>query len=92
MSWVSEQVKERIKADDSLLKEAMVDLSSVVLGKKVILEALEKNEEKTSQAVEEILKYYKINVKNPGPEGNAEEKKLDSILNPYGVMYRKIKK
>ena len=90
MSWVSEQVKERIKADDSLLKEAMVDLSSVVLGKRVILENLEKNESKTLQAVEEILKYYKIKVKNSESKGSVEEKKLDSILNPYGVMYRTI--
>ncbi len=91
MSWVSDQVKERIKADDDILKDSIVDLSSVVLGKRFLLRAINENKARADTAVEEILKYYKIKVekKNEKVDENYSEN-LDNMLNPYGVMYRTV--
>ena len=57
MSWVDDQVKERIKADDEVLKESIVDLSSVVLSKNTILKLLNENEENTKSALEDVFRY-----------------------------------
>ena len=90
MSWVSDQVKERIKADNAALEESMVSLSTVALGERV-LKKLEKDDKQTKQAIEEIFKYYKIKVKNQDICADDKSiKDLDSILGPYGIMYRTV--
>lgn len=93
MSWVNDQVKERIKADDEVLRSSMVDLSSVVLGKKEILKLLGEDKDQTDTALEKIFKYYKIKTvkkeEDSGKEKNENEN-LDTILNPYGIMYRTV--
>ena len=68
MSWVDDQVKERIKADDEVLKESIVDLSSVVLSKNTILKLLNENEERTKSALEDIFRYYKIKILDDGKD------------------------
>ena len=95
MSWVDDQVKERIKADDEVLKESIVDLSSVVLDKKTILKLLNEDEERAKSVLEEIFKYYKVKVINDEKDKNKKKKiekstDLDTILSPYGIMYRNV--
>ncbi len=95
MSWVDDQVKERIKADDEVLKESIVDLSSVVLNKNTILKLLNENEERTKSALEDIFRYYKIKILNDGKDKDNNKKienstDLDTILSPYGIMYRNV--
>ena len=95
MSWVDDQVKERIKADDEVLKESIVDLSSVVLNKNTILKLLNENEERTKSALEDIFRYYKIKILDDGKDKDNNKKiedstDLDTILSPYGIMYRDV--
>lgn len=90
MSWVNDQVRERIKADNDVLEESMASLSSVALGEGV-LKKLEKDDKQAKQAIEEIFKYYKIKIKNQEKDvDNTSIKDLDSILGPYGIMYRTV--
>jgi len=90
LSWVSDQVRERIKADNAVLEESMVSLSTVALGERV-LKKLENDDERTQQVIGEIFKYYKIKIK--GQDSDADDKSikdLDSFLGPYGIMHRSV--
>ena len=91
MSWVNDQVRERIKADNKVLEESMVNLSTVALGEGIALKNLEKDDKQTKQAIGEIFKYYKIKIKNQENDvDNQSIKDLDSFLGPYGIMYRTV--
>ncbi len=91
MSWVSDQVKDRIKADDDVLRDSIVDLSSVVLGKRFLVRAINESQVRADTAIEEILKYYKIRLKKGDKKiDESAAENLDNMLNPYGVMYRTV--
>ena len=59
MGWFDEQIKQRKKNDDAVFEEAFVGIADAVLGSKMSA-AFESDENKATNAIDEILKYYKI--------------------------------
>ncbi|MDR0738841.1 MAG: NHLP bacteriocin export ABC transporter permease/ATPase subunit [Oscillospiraceae bacterium] len=91
MGWVDEQIKSRIKTDEKNFENSMMDLSSVVLGKKAIAANLNNERQKTENAIGEILKYYKIEIKAIPEEVKSFDEQLDYVLRPTGIMRRNIR-
>jgi len=91
MGWVQEQMKGRIRTDEENFENSMLDLSSVVLGKKLNAAAIKNERQRTQDALEEILKYYKIKITELPKELKDKNSQLDYALRPAGVMRRPIK-
>ncbi|MDR3178916.1 MAG: NHLP bacteriocin export ABC transporter permease/ATPase subunit [Oscillospiraceae bacterium] len=90
MGWVDDQIKSRIKNDKESFENSMMDLSSVVLGKKAIAKNIKNERQTTTDAIGEILKYYKIKVSEIPKKLKEIDEQLDFALNPTGIMYRKV--
>ena len=90
MSWFDEQLRERIKIDEENFSDAIKGIAGAVMGKR-LTDALNKKEVAQS-AVETVLKYYHIKVKNteiPDNITNVEEQ-IDYQLRPHGIMRRRV--
>jgi NHLM bacteriocin system ABC transporter ATP-binding protein len=91
MGWFDEQIKNRIQYDEEGFRSAFADLSSVVMGKSVLFDTLSSGRLKTKNAIEEILKYYRI---KPAPLPDSIENlndQLEYLLRPTGIMRRVVK-
>ncbi|MBQ1258326.1 MAG: NHLP bacteriocin export ABC transporter permease/ATPase subunit [Clostridia bacterium] len=90
MSWFDEQIKTRIRNDQESLEDSFVELSSVVMGKSVINQALKNDREKARNAIEDILSFYHV----PKAEAPASitdvEEILEFLLRPSGIMRRRV--
>lgn len=91
MGWFSEQLKCRIKADRNSFEDAFIDLSSVVLGKSSMALALNNDREKTQNATEEILRYYKAKIIELPNKVEDMNEQLEYMLRPTGLMRRTVK-
>ena len=90
MGWFNDQIKERINNDEKSFEISFIDLSSVVLGKFSIIKAINNDRLKTQTAIDEILKYYKINpVKVPDKIEDMNER-IEFVLRPTGIMRRTV--
>ncbi|MDR1467039.1 MAG: ATP-binding cassette domain-containing protein [Oscillospiraceae bacterium] len=90
MGWVDEQIKSRIKNDKNAFEDSMMDLSSVILGKRAVSKNIKNERQKTTNAIEEILKYYKIKIKEIPKELENLDEQLDYALRPTGIMRRTV--
>jgi len=89
--WIDEQIKNRIRNDEDGFQNAFAQLSSIVMGKSVISEALNTDRMKTKNAIEEILKYYHVKQVEL-PEGIDDmNDQLEYLLQPTGIMRRVVK-
>lgn len=89
--WFDEQIKNRIQYDEEALQNAFAQLSSVVMGKSALSDALGGDRMKTKNAIEEIFKYYHV---KPGPLPEEIENindQLEYLLRPTGIMRRVVK-
>ncbi|MEA4890103.1 MAG: NHLP bacteriocin export ABC transporter permease/ATPase subunit [Clostridiaceae bacterium] len=89
--WFDEQIKNRIQYDEEGFQSAFAQLSSVVMGKSAISDALSTDRLKTKNAIEEILKYYHVKL-IPLPEDiEGMNDQLEYLLRPTGIMRRVVK-
>ena len=89
MGWFDEQIKQRKKSDDAILKEAFAGIADAVLGSKMSV-AFSGDDAKTTNAIEEILKYYRVKPKEVPDSVKGLNDRLEFLLRPYGIMRRNI--
>lgn len=88
--WFDEQIKLRKKNDDELFTESFINLAGVVVGTKMT-ETLADERRATKNAIDEILKFYHVRIKDI-PEGISElDEQLEYLLRPHGIMRRTVK-
>jgi len=89
MGLYDEQIRERTEYDDKTFNEAFLKISDSVMGTRRAGIG-ESNTKGADYAVSDIMKYFHVGV----PEGMADfedlEEKLDGLLNPNGIMRRKV--
>ncbi|MDR0404491.1 MAG: ATP-binding cassette domain-containing protein, partial [Oscillospiraceae bacterium] len=90
MGWVDEQIKFRIKNDKDAFEDSMMDLSSVVLGKEAVSKNINNERQKATNAIGEILKYYKVKIQEIPKEVKEFTDQLDYALRPTGIMRRSV--
>ena len=89
--WFDEQIKSRIRYDEEGFQNAFAQLSSVVLGQSVISDALNTDRLKTKNAIEEILRFYKVKPIELPEKIEDMNDQLEYLLRPTGVMRRVVK-
>lgn len=91
MGWFDEQIKTRIEKDSQEFEDAVIDLSSVILGKQHSSATVNNERVQTQNAIEEILKYYKSKIIELPNDVEGFSDQLEYMLKPTGIMYRNVK-
>ncbi len=89
MGWFDEQIRERIESDDESFSSAFAQMSSLVMGKR-LMGALSGDRETTENAIYEVLKYYHAKrVELPENIKDINEQ-IDYLIRPSGIMRRTV--
>ena len=89
MGWFDEQIKQRKQNDEAIFQESFVGIADAVLGTKMAA-AFSSDEDKATDAIGHILKYYKI---KPCPVPDTVKglhDRLEYLLRPQGIMRRNV--
>ncbi|MBR4026745.1 MAG: NHLP bacteriocin export ABC transporter permease/ATPase subunit [Lachnospiraceae bacterium] len=89
MGWFDEQIKERKKRDNDILQESFVEIADAVLGSKKAA-TFENEEQKATNAISEILKYYKVKPVEVPDSVKGLHDRLEYLLRPHGIMRRNV--
>ncbi|WMJ83971.1 NHLP bacteriocin export ABC transporter permease/ATPase subunit [Oscillospiraceae bacterium LTW-04] len=91
MGWFDEQIKTRIKKDNENFESSFIDLSSVVMGKGIVVSTINNNRKKTKNAIDEILRYYHVNSTDLPEQIKDLNAQLEYLMHPSGIMRREVK-
>lgn len=89
MGWFDEQIKQRIESDSGVFEDSFIKLTDAVVGNNAA-RALYDERTLTKNAVEEILKYYHIKIKDIPDSVTELNDQLEWLLRPHGIMRRTI--
>lgn len=89
MGWFDEQIKQRKQNDDELFAEAFAGIAGAVTGVKI--SALNSGEQRTKNAVDEILRYYRVRPCEVPDSVKDINERLEYLLRPHGIMRRTVK-
>lgn len=87
MGWFDEQIKLRMRADDDAFADAFASMAGVVMGHGMT-SVLMDDRQKTKNAVDEILRFYRIKASELPDEVTDINEQLEYLLRPSGVMRR----
>lgn len=90
MGWFNEQIKSRIENDNIRVENTFYSLSSIVMGRSIMTEAINSERIKTRNAIEEICKYYKVEISNISDNIDEMNEQIEYLLRPSGIMHRKV--
>ena len=93
MSWFEEQIRKRKESDQDSFEESVQDMTESVMGRHVA-RSLEKDRNSAGDAMEEILRYYRIKPKEiPDSIRKLDDiqETLEYMMRPYGIMRRNVK-
>ena len=90
MGWFEEQIKERKRNDDSVLTESFVNIAGAIMGRRVS-DALNDDRAITQNAIDEILKYYRVKSREVPDNLKDMNDQLEYLMRPYGIMRRTVK-
>ena len=87
MGLFDEQIRQRKQGDQELFEDSILRMASAVVGRNVA-GALASERIVTKEAIDDILKYYRINpVEIPAHVTDPDEQ-LEFALRPHGIMHR----
>ena len=89
MGWFDEQIKQRKQNDNELFAEAFAGIAGAVTGAKI--SALKSDAQRTKNAVDEILRYYRIRPCEVPDSVKDINERLEYLLRPHGVMRRTVR-
>lgn len=89
MGWFDEQIKQRKQNDDELFAEAFAGIAGAVTGAKISV--LKSDAQRTKNAVDEILRYYRIRPCEVPDSVKDINERLEYLLRPHGVMRRTVR-
>lgn len=89
MGWFDEQIRQRIELDEERFSNSFSAMAGIVLGKRFVSANMQQDQ-RTQAAVEEILKYYHVQMSKL-PDGITDiNEQLEILLRPSGVMRRNV--
>ena len=94
MGWFAAQIKERMLRDEEEFSDAMEEISSIITGTRSEPGAVhreEEQEEHITDALCQILRYYRLKPVELPHDAKSLEDQLESFCRPYGIMYRRVK-
>lgn len=89
MGWFDEQIRERKKADNEILQEAIANMADAVLGSKMSA-AFANDQAKAETAIEHILRFYHVKPIEVPDSIKGINDRLEYLLRPHGIMRRNV--
>lgn len=90
MGWFEGQIKQRMEYDDDAFQDAFVKMTGAVMGEKVTA-ALENDRQQFQNAVDEILGYYHVKIRELPDSLSGINEQLEYLLRPAGIMRRTVR-
>lgn len=89
MGWFEGQIRQRMEYDDDAFQEAFVKMTGAVMGEKVTA-ALENDRQQAQNAIDEILKFYHVKIRELPEHIEGLNEQLEYLLRPTGIMRRTV--
>ena len=89
MGLYDEQIKERKRNDEKSFSDSFADLASVIMGQKAAAKTLNE-QEKATNAIGEILKYFHAPVGELPARVDSIEDQIEYLCLPSGIMRRTV--
>lgn len=89
MGMFDDQVRQRKKGDQDLFEDSILRMASAVVGK-AVAGSMASERIVTKEAVDDILKFYRINPVDIPAQVTDPEEQLEYALRPHGIMHRKV--
>ncbi|MCR5402318.1 MAG: NHLP bacteriocin export ABC transporter permease/ATPase subunit [Butyrivibrio sp.] len=89
MGWFDEKVSRRLKYDDASLEDSFLEIAGAVMGKRMS-DALNDERQKTKDAIDDILKFYKAKSREVPESIKDMNEVLEYLMRPYGIMRRNV--
>lgn len=89
MGWFDEQIRQRKQNDCDVFEDSFVQIAGAVMGSKVSA-ALNDKKQIAQNAMEEILKFYHVKLREVPDYIHDRNEKLEYLLRPYGIMRRTV--
>ena len=90
MSWFDEQIRERKKSDRETFEDSFQSIASAVMGRRMS-EAMNDGRQVTTDAIGEILHYYRVKPKEVPEVLKDMNEVLEYLLRPSGIMRRTVR-
>ena len=89
MGMFDEQIRERKLGDQELFEDSILRMASAVVGKEVA-GSMASGRIVTKEAVDDILKFYRINPRDIPSHITDPDEQLEYALRPHGIMHRMV--
>jgi NHLM bacteriocin system ABC transporter ATP-binding protein len=89
MGWFDEQIKQRLKEDNSAFEDSFLNMAGIVMGKDSVA-TLQDDLHRTRNAIEEILKYYGVKPRDIPDNITDLNEQLEFLMRPSGIMRRRV--
>ena len=89
MGWFEDQIRDRVRKDEASVQDAFTEISTAVLGER-IADRLAEDSTRTREAIDEILRYYRLPSSTPREGVQTMEELVDDALKPHGIMSREV--
>lgn len=90
MGWFDEQIRQRRQKDDDMFSESFLHMASAVMGTKA-LRSVEDEKKITRNAIDEILNYYRVKIREVPESIKDLNEQLEFLLRPSGIMRRTVR-
>ncbi|MBO4422113.1 MAG: NHLP bacteriocin export ABC transporter permease/ATPase subunit [Clostridia bacterium] len=89
MGWFDEQIRSRKESDRAVFEDSFLQMAGAVMGRRMS-EALNDDRQVTTDAIGEILKYYRVKSQEVPENITDMNEVLEFLLRPYGLMRRNV--
>ena len=93
MGWFDEQIRERTLREEENFSDAMETLTSIITRSRPepgAFHRAEKQEESITDALHQILRYYRVKPGELPHDVKAPEDRMEHLCRPYGIMRRTV--
>ena len=89
MSLFDDQIRQRKRGDQELFEDSILRMASAVVGEGVA-GSMAASRVVTKEAIDDILKYYRINPVDIPSNVTEPDEQLEYALRPHGIMHRMV--
>lgn len=89
MGWFDEKIIQRTQRDEEIIEDSFLEIAGAVMGKR-LSDALNDERQKTKDAIDEILRYYKVKTREVPEKIVDMNEVLEYLMRPYGIMRRNV--
>ncbi len=90
MGWFDDQIRERKETEQALFEESFRAIAGAVMGRR-LSEALNNERQAATDAIGEILKYYRVRPREVPDTIRDMNEVLEYLMRPFGIMRRSVK-